>query len=37
MEERKWKNIINNEEVRNNYKRLGNELKQVTDKAKTNI
>jgi hypothetical protein len=33
-ERRKWKNV-NNEEGRKNYRRLRNELKRATDKAKT--
>jgi hypothetical protein len=32
-ERRKWKNV-NNEEGRRNYRRLRNELKRATDKAK---
>jgi type I site-specific restriction endonuclease len=32
-ERRKWKNV-NNEEGRKNYRRLRNELKRATDKAK---
>jgi len=31
--QRKWKNV-NNEEGKNNYRRLMNKLKRVTDKAK---
>ena len=33
---RKWKNV-NTEEGRKNYRRLRNELKRATDKAKMNI
>jgi hypothetical protein len=33
-ERRKWKNV-NTEEGRRNYRRLRNELKRVTEKAKT--
>jgi len=33
-ERRKWKNV-NTEEGRRNYRRLSNELKRATEKAKT--
>jgi hypothetical protein len=35
-ERRKWKNV-NTEEGRRNYRRLRNDLKRATEKAKTNI